>query len=155
MDTSSPRLTEADAWLVAALTESSGRLVPLRDLVHDYDWLNRAVPTFDELSFGLPRLVAAGYATVSASSSGDLLFGATPAAMRLRRGTTGSPLAAITAAVGADRGAADDRSLGRLTGLTPEALDSAVAAHTSWVRRWSRPFIFLARLLTRWQDPRP
>jgi hypothetical protein len=82
---SSPRLTDADGWLLAALTESSGRLVPLFNLVHDYDWLNRAIPTFDDLSFGMPRLVAAGYAIVSESPSGELLFGVTPEAMRLRR----------------------------------------------------------------------
>jgi hypothetical protein len=155
MNTSPVRLTEADASLVAALTESSGRLVPLQNLVHDYDWLNRAIPTFDEVSFGVPRLVAEGYATVSASSSGDLLIGATSAAMRLRREATGSPVAAIAAAVGASRAVAEDRSLGRLTGLTPEALDSAVAAHGSWVDRWSRPFTFLARLLAKGQGPRP
>jgi hypothetical protein len=153
MNTSSPRLTEQDGWLLAALTESAGRLVSLRNLVHDFDWLNRAIPTFDELSFGMARLAAAGYAIVSPSPSGELLFRATPEAMRLRKSATGHPVEAIPAAIGAHHGSDEDRSLGRLPGLTPEALVSAVAAHASWVERWSRPLIRLARLLAWRQGP--
>jgi RimJ/RimL family protein N-acetyltransferase len=152
--TSTPRLTEADGWLVAALTESSGRLVPLPNLIHDYDGLNRAIPTFDELSFGIPRLVAAGLASVGESSAGELVVAATPEAMRLRRSAKGHPVQAIGAALQAMVGQ-EDRSLGRLSGLTSEALDAAVAEHSSWVGRWSRPLVFLARLLSRWQGRRP
>jgi len=152
---SAPSLTAADAWLMAALTESSGRLVPLQNVIHDYDWLNRAIPTFDDVSFGIPRLVAAGYASASESSSGELLLGATPQAMRLRQSPIGHPVEAIAAALRANTGAAEDRSLGRLRGLTPQALDAAVAAHGSWVHRWSRPLIFLARLLAKRQGRRP
>jgi hypothetical protein len=140
---------------VAALTESSGRLVPLRNVIHDYDWLNRAIPTFDELSFGMPRLVAAGLAAVGQSSSGELVLGATAEAMRLRRSADGHPVPAIAAALRASIGSVEDRSLGRLRGLTSEALDAAVAAHASWVDRWSRPLVFLARMLSKWQSRRP
>lgn len=47
-------LTRSDAWLLAALTEGlrDGRPVNLRDFVNDADWLNRLIPTFDEMSFG-------------------------------------------------------------------------------------------------------
>jgi hypothetical protein len=61
-----PRLSRADAWLLAALTERShdGRSVTLQEFVHDADWLGRMIPTFDEMSFGLPRLISAGFMTV-------------------------------------------------------------------------------------------
>ena len=146
-------MPEADARLVAALTESSGRPVTLRDLVHDYDWINRAVPTFEELSFGMPRIVAAGYAMVGTSRSGELVFRATPEALRLRRAASGNPVDAIATALEAG-GAGEDRSLGRLPGLTQEGFDAAVAAHGAWVARWSRPFVVVARLLARWRSRR-
>lgn len=155
MTTPVPRLTEADTWLVAALTESSGRPVPLRNLIHDFDWLNRATPSYDDLSFGIPRLVAAGYAVVSKSPSGDLLFAGTAESMRLRRSAKGHAAVAIHAALRSATGPVEDRSLGRLPGLTPEALDAAVAAHWSWIDRWSRPLVAIARLLAKRQGPRP
>jgi hypothetical protein len=43
-------LTRTDAWLLAALTDAShdGRFVNLADFVDAYDWLMRAIPTFDK-----------------------------------------------------------------------------------------------------------
>jgi hypothetical protein len=149
MTTSGPRLTEADARLVIALTESSGRFVPLRNLIHDYDWLNRAVPSYDDLSYGIQRLVAAGYAITSESSTGDLLFAATPQSTQLRRSAKAHPAVAIRAALRTQITPVEDRSLGRLRGLTPQAVEAAVAAHASWIDRWSRPLVALAWLLGR------
>ena len=146
----SPRLTQRDAELLAALTESSGRRVRLHELVHDYDWLNRAIPTFDELSYGMQRLVAAGFASVRSGRDRELDFQATPDAVRLRKAVTGHPASGMSAAIDADAGSGD-RSLGRLPGLTPEALHEAVRAHASWVGRRSRPFLALARVLGWWQ----
>jgi hypothetical protein len=55
-DIKSVPLTRSDAWLLAALAEGShdGRAVKLWELLSDCDYLNRAIPTFDELSFGIP-----------------------------------------------------------------------------------------------------
>lgn len=158
----SPPLNRADAWLLAALTESSreGRPVTLRELVHDADWLNRSIPTFDELSFGLPRLMTAGFLTVHQDAATGVRFEATPKATRLRSSvkgkTLGDTLMGMEQAVGAVVYPAaeppEDRSLGPLPGLQPEDLGAAVQAHGEWVERWSKPFVVAGRLLTKWQN---
>ena len=150
----SPRLTDRDAELLAALTESSGRRVRLRDLVHDYDWVNRAIPTFDELSYGMQRLVAAGFASVSSARGKELEFQATHDAVGLRKSISGHPTSRIAAAIDVNH-EGEDRSLGRLAGLTQEAFQEAVRAHSSWVERWSGPFVALARVLSWWQRRHP
>ena len=157
-----PRLNRADAWLLAALTESShdGRPVTLRDLVHDADWLNRAIPTFDEMSFGLPRLIAAGFMTVGVGGTSGVDFRASSEATKLRKSikaeTLGGVLAAVAEAVGAapypESEPPEDRSLGRLPGLEPDDLEVAIREHGEWVERWSKPFVGAARALTRWQN---
>ena len=156
-----PRLNRADAWLLAALTEGShdGRPVTLQDFVHDADWLNRLIPTFDEMSFGLPRLIAAGYMTVGEDVKSGLVFRATPKAIMLRKSIDrrpGSVIQGVEQAVGAlPYGQAEpegDRSLGRLPGLAQEDVTAAVEAHGAWVARWSKPFVAAAQLLTRWQN---
>jgi hypothetical protein len=159
---SGPRLNRADAWLLAALTEGShgGRPVTLRELVQDADWLNRAIPTFDEVSFGLPRLVAAGFMTVGHDVRSGVVFRATPDATKLRKSvkaeTLGGVLAGVGWAVGAppypDSEPAEDRSLGRLAGLEPEDLEVAMRDHGEWVERWSKPLVVAAHALTRWQN---
>jgi hypothetical protein len=161
-DESHLRLNRSDAWLLAALTEGShdGRAVTLQDLVHDADWLNRLIPTFDEMSYGLPRLIAAGFMTVGQDVKKGIVFRATPKAIRLRKsvkaGTLGGVLEGVGNAVGAapypDPEPPEDRSLGRLPGLEPEDLDAAVDAHGAWVDRWSKPFVAAAQTLTKWQN---
>lgn len=140
-----PVLTRTDAWLLAALTEGShdGRAVTLAQFVHDADWLNHAIPTFDEVSFGLPRLVAHGVMTVD-----GLRFRATPKAIALRKSvkgrTLGDVLIGITERVGARRypeTEVEDRSLGRLPGLQPSHLEAAVQEHSRWMDRWSLPIV--------------
>jgi hypothetical protein len=134
-------LTLTDAWLLAALTESGGRDVSLRALVHDYDWLEREIPSFDELSYGLPRLIAAGLAAVHGHGR-QLRLRATPKAMALRRSIPGHPISAIARLVGATADAGGgDRSLGRLAALDRDELASAVRTHGRRVMRWSAPFV--------------
>lgn len=137
-----PALTRSDAWLLAALTEGShdGRRVTLPKFVHDADWLNRAIPTFDEISFGFPRLVAHGLMRVN-----GLTFRATPQAIALRKlvkgGTLGDVPLEMAAAVGArpyPEPETEDRSLGRLAGLGPSDLEAAVREHSAWMERWIR-----------------
>jgi hypothetical protein len=149
-------LTRSDAWLLAALTEGShdGRPVTLRDLIHDADWLNRDIPSFDEISYGIPRLIAAGFAKVGYSASNGLVFRATAKAQRLRRSVRGEwdSIVAISTAIGAKphpEEEAEDRSLGRLPGLEPEDVTAAVAEHASWVERVSQPYIDAAQAMIR------
>lgn len=159
---SHPRLTRSDAWLLAALTESShdGRPVSLRDLVHDADWLNRLIPTFDEISFGLPRLAAAGFLVVESDAKATLVFRATPKANSLRRSVRARTLGDVVAGVGQGVGAlpypepepAEDRSLGRLDGLDPGDLGTAIREHGEWVERMSEPWSAVGQALSRWQN---
>lgn len=144
-----PSLTRSDAWLLAALTEGSydGRAMTLQDLIHDADWLNRSIPTFDEISFGLPRLVAAGYLTVDADAEGGLALRATSRAIRVGRAVRANArdgvIVAMEKAVSRPRPEPDpeDRSLGRLTGLDQPTFERAVAAHSMWVQRMGEHFI--------------
>jgi hypothetical protein len=157
-----PPLNRSDAWLLAALTESShdGRPIRLRDFVHDADWLNRAIPTFDEMSFGLPRLVASGFLVVGDDGKGELVFRATPKATKVRRSVTAKTLGGVLNNVGEAVGArpypepepAEDRSLGRLSGLDSDDLDAAIREHGAWVAHSSKPLIAVAHALSRWQN---
>jgi hypothetical protein len=158
---SHPPLTRSDAWLLAALTEGShdGRPVNLRDFVNDADWLNRLIPTFDEMSFGLPRLVAAGYLVVGYDPKERLVFRATPKATKLRGSVKAKSLGDVLMGVGDAVGAApyperepEDRSLGRLPGLESDALDTAIQEHGERIERWSQPFIAAAHALTKGQN---
>lgn len=146
-------LTTGDAWLLAALTEANGREVSLRDVVHDYDWLNRAVPSFDAVSFGLPRIVAAGLGSVSGEGR-NLRLAATPLGLSVRRSVVGHPIPAIAEAINASQEVPEDRSRGRLHGLTAEDLADAAKAHATWVRHWGTPFVVLASVLVWWQNRR-
>ena len=116
-----PSLTRSDAWIVAALCETR-RDAPmlLRDLIWNGDWLNRAILTFDELSFGLPRLEAVGLVEVVHGRDGPRVR-ATSRARALRRkvdaDTLGGVLTGMDAAVGAPpypEPETEDRTLGRL-----------------------------------------
>jgi hypothetical protein len=146
-----PPLTSSDAWLLAALTEGPrrDRALTLREFVGAADWLNHSLPTFDEVSFGVPRLVAAGFTTVDGPA-----VQATAEARRLRSrvraATLGGVLRAMEKAVGAahDGGAQapEDRSLGRWPALTEADLDRAIREHTARVERVSGPIILAAKV---------
>ena len=155
-----PPLTRSDAWLLAALTEGShdGRPVNLRDFVNDADWLDRSIPTFDEMSFGLPRLVAAGFLVVGSDPREGLVFRATPKATKLRRSVKAKSLGDVLNGVGEAVGAvpypepepAEDRSFGRLPGLESDALERAIQEHGERIERWSKPLVAVAHALTKW-----
>jgi len=106
------------------------------------DWENRLVPTFDELSYGLPRLEAHGLATVEGGR-----FAATQKALAVRADLhpdgLGHVIELMGHAIGAKRLAAsrEDRSLGRLAGLTESALSAAVQEHAAEVDRWAETWI--------------
>lgn len=153
---SHPSMTRSDAWLLAALTEGShdGRPVNLRQLVNDADWLNRSIPTFDELSFGLPRLVDAGFLTVRVDPNDGLLLSATSQAIRLRESVKAKTLGDVMIGMQRVLGArpfpepeTEDRSLDRLPGLEPEAVESAIRNHGESVGRSVRPFVVAVEAL--------
>jgi DNA-binding MarR family transcriptional regulator len=131
-----PPLTRSDAWIAAALCESA-RNAPmrLRNLVADADWLNRSILTFDEVSFGLRRLEAAGLVEVTPGPDGPLVR-PTPEAHLLRAtvkaNTLGGVLAGMDAAVGAPpypEPESEDRTLGRLPDLDEASWRAEVAAY--------------------------
>jgi hypothetical protein len=148
--------------LLAALTEVShdGRAVNLRNFVDAADWLNRLIPTFDEVSFGLPRLVAAGFLIAGNDAKLGLVLRATPTATKLRRSVKAKTLGGVLNGVGEAVGAApypepepaEDRTLGRLPGLDSGDLDTAIQEHSERVERWSKPFIVVTHALSKWQN---
>jgi hypothetical protein len=151
-----PALTRSDAVLLAACTESGGRGQPvdLRTLIHDLDWLDRSIPTFDEISYGIPRLVANGYVVVTSDERDQLQFTASPSARALRNSIKGDSLADVVIEMTRFVGAAPwpetevgDRSLGRLSGLTTSDVDRAVRQHARWVEHLSKPLIAASRVL--------
>jgi hypothetical protein len=149
--------------LLAAVTESGGRGRPidLRTLIHDADWLDRGIPTFDQISYGIPRLVASGYVVVSVDDGDELRFTATPAARSLRKSIAGHRLGDVViemtrlvAASPRPEVEIEDRSLGRLAGMTPPHLERAIRQHARYVAHWSKPLIAASRLLRWWLERR-
>ena len=150
---SRPALTESDAWLLAALTESPhpDRPVNLRDFIDNADWLYRGIPTFDQVSFGLPRLAAAGLVVVEQDATEGLVLRATPKAIKLRHLRQARPLGddlkdideAIMAA--AEPEPVEDRTLGRLPGLVAADLDAAIKEHGERIESLSKPNIAIAQ----------
>lgn len=135
MTSGSKPLTRSDAWLIAALCESGPKRLRLRDLIYNADWLNRAIPSFDELSFGLRRLEAAGYVEVTPATD-ELLVRPTERSIvmvrAIKAGTLGELLAEMSAAVGArpyPEPEHEDRSLGRLPGFDEAAWKAGIAAY--------------------------
>ena len=141
-------LTRSDAYLLAAATESNGkRPRRLRDLIAAYDWLERGIPTFDQVSFGFPRLIAAGFLEVD-SDAGKTVVRATPKARQLRSTITAKTLGGVLGETAAAVGAApypeaetEDRSQGRFPALESAEWDAEVRAyHASWSTGLARFF---------------
>jgi hypothetical protein len=133
-------LTRSDAWFLGAIADGSadGRWLTLSQFVEESDWLSRAIPTFDEVSYGLPRLIAAGYIEVDIDGGGMLLIRATADGLSVRRSVDAATLGGVLFGMAAAVGAApypepqhEDRSRGRLDGLDPDALRRAVAEHSA------------------------
>ena len=159
---SQPALTESDAWLLAALTESPhpDRPLNLRDFIDNADWLYRGIPTFDQVSFGLPRLAAAGLLVVEQDAREGLVLRATPKAINLRRLMKAKPLGddlkeideAIRAAAHPAPEPVEDRSLGRLPGLGADDLDAAIREHGERIEQLSKPYVAIAQGVIRRQN---
>lgn len=134
------------------MTESwRRRPIDLRDLIANYDWLDRSIPTFDEVSFGLPRLVAAGFVDVETPEAGEIKVRATRKAQAVRATikthTLGGVLAEMGSAIGAPaygHPETEDRSLGRLAGFEQSAWDAEVLAYQeSWGNALPKLFVGL------------
>jgi hypothetical protein len=157
---SRPTLTRSDALLLTALmlTSDDTHPVSLPALLDTADYLDRLPPTYDEVSFGLPRLAA--YLAVDPDPAGGLCFRALPEATRLRAGLKASAwidaVHEIKEVLGTvpypDPEPDEDRSLGRLPGLEAADVDAASSLHGEWVQRYAMPLIaaqgaeYLARL---------
>lgn len=96
-------------------------------------------PTFDEVSFGFPRLIAAGFLEVD-SDAEKTVVRASPKARELRSTITAKTLGGVLGETAAAVGAApypeaetEDRSQGRLPGLDAAEWEAEVRAyHASW-----------------------
>lgn len=158
MTTSGVRLVRSDAYILAAVTEQwlSGSTQKLQEFAHDYDWLNRALPTFDELSFGLARLVAAGYVTTERIPNKVLRLKATPSAtalgkqVREKAKTLGDVVTGFDEALGCrpyPEAESDDRSLGRLSDFSEAEWAKAVTVYDEWFERTERRIQPVMRIL--------
>lgn len=145
-----PRLNRTDAWMIGALTETRRGAEPmrLRAFVNNADWLNRAIPTFDDVSFSFARLLARGYLRLSHDRHGKLMVKGSEAAFDLRDRvqdhTLGGVLADLAAMVDAQPyplAEVEDRSLGRLPDFEPSEWETAVAANAAWMARATRPIV--------------
>jgi len=145
-----PHLNRTDAWLLGALTDTrkSAKPAQLWEFVNRADWLNRAIPTFDEVRFSLPRLAAAGLVMLDRDGAGRLTLKATEPAFeirsRVRDRTLGGALGDLAALVGAQPYPVDeheDRSLGPLEGFEEAEWDQAVTKNADWMTRAVRRFL--------------
>ena len=121
-----PPLNWVDAWLLAVLTNYRwrwSRPLKLWRLIDLSDVLFRGEASFDDVSFALPRLLAAGLIDVDRDKSGELQFKGTRAAFALKARAKGKdgPMRRFAQAVGAQPypdGDDGNRSLGRYPDLT-------------------------------------
>jgi hypothetical protein len=119
-------------------------------MLESADWLNRGMPSFDVVSFGLQRLLVAGLVTIEHPPEGGLFIRAVgiPVAVvragradynRRRRvglnvGSLGDSVSAMSAAIGAEPDSdPEDRSLGRLPRFAAGDLTRAQAAYSDWL----------------------
>lgn len=117
-----------DGWLLACLTDWRwrwSRPMPLREVINRMDVIFGGRPTFDDLSFSLSRVIAAGLVIADRDRHGNLRLKATDAAFDLKaRHRDKSPSGGyMIKAVGASPMTADipeDRSLGRYAELSPD-----------------------------------
>jgi len=115
--------------------------------VADAEYLIRAIPTYDEVSFGLPRLSDANLVVVSFADDGGIEMAATPLAQSLVvPGQGDGTVLDLQKALGCrpyPEPEVEDRSRGRLPGLDPRDMEAVVAASQSWRSRipphvWAR-----------------
>lgn len=152
------RLTETDALILMCLTDGAdsngvGRAVELVNLQDNYDFATRAGLSFDELSFGAPRLVAAGLMTVEPGPDGPVFRAtstATAMASRVREDPRHRIYAWPAILDAAPPGAPEDRTEGRLAGLDQAAFDEAVRTRDAEFEQFmAGPLVKLAQRLGR------
>jgi hypothetical protein len=128
-------LTRSDAWILASLISAGGATGIVR-LIAEADYLKRARLTYDELSFGLPRLAAEHLVLIAKDPLAGLVLTATPRACALVvPGPSIQVMFNLTQTLGCrpyPEEEIEDRSLGRLPGLELSAVESAVAENGSW-----------------------
>jgi hypothetical protein len=113
-------------------------------------------PTYDEISYGIPRLTAAGLVRVEGTR-----FRATPTALSIRRSVRAHVLGDVSTGVetALDQmgilSETEDRTLGRLPGFDEAQLEAAIRAHGRWFSFWSWPIMSLSEVLARFFGPRP
>lgn len=138
--------TRSDALLLAALMIGGGgpdgRPVTLSGLLSTVDALNHSIPTFDEVSFGIPRLVAGGFAAVLPGEAGDLALRPSTAANELlqfsrRSRDFASDVAVALGTLPYPEPEAEDRSPGRLADLDRAAFDRELQVNQSWQQKVS------------------
>jgi hypothetical protein len=130
-----PGFTRSDAVPLAALVILGGpqrQALDVLEIVREAESLNASSVDFDQVSHGLPRLVAGGFALVGTNSDGTLTVSPTRSATALvRPGLRSRELVDVAATALSTRpypeAEAEDRSRGRLTGLDEDEFD--LAAH--------------------------
>lgn len=144
-------LTRTDAALLDTIAAwPFGFSISLPKLVENYDFNMRDIPTFDEISYGLARLMARGYITATYSDKRGVRLKRTRAGAALRQAAgrhrrsifrsrwprIGEYPTALGDLVGAPRWPAEeveDRSAGRLPKLTEHDWDLALEEYKrSW-----------------------
>jgi hypothetical protein len=149
-------LTYVDAELIEAICGDwwLRRAYTTAQLLDNVDFENRDVPTFDQVSYGLARLLACGYIKATYSPERGVRVRSTDkgvalrrSAGRLRRKTSpwrwariGEHPAAIAELIGAPTptayGEVGDVSLGRLPKLTEADYEAATAANRREAERF-------------------
>lgn len=126
-------LTRTDLVMLAAVTHRGSR--DLRDLFAEIDYLDRSELTFDQMSYGLGRLVAAGLVE-TVGSGPSLAIQPTAAAESLARHLAPGQFDVVTALGQAMHSAASRAPIradqSRLPGLTEEDFGVALAAKRAW-----------------------
>ena len=120
----------------------------LWEFVNNADWLNRLIPTFDDVRFSFPRLVAAGYLDLSHDRNARLKLKGTDAAFDLRdrvqASTLGGVLGGLASMVEAQpypSAEEEDQSLGPLDGFERTEWDAAVTRNADWMTGAVRRFL--------------
>ena len=131
--------------ILAALVIGGGpqaRPVTLGDLLLEADFMHRWLPSFEEVAFGLPRLVAGGFVSVVPSDTGMPSFKPLPAASGLlhvprRTGEFADDVVIALRTRPYPDPEVEDRSLGRLAGLDESQFNREVETRQAWQEKVS------------------
>ena len=129
-----PPLTISDVCILAA-TVNAGDLASIERLPGDYEYLMRAPLDFDALSYGIPRLVAAGLVELPQDTNSARTIRATARAISLYPKGLGAIDAVFKLAQTLGASEDDltaDLSLGRLEGLVPSQIEAPNSASARW-----------------------